>query len=495
MNHPSPTESLASGVAPVTGSRATAVIVTLCFGSLAGALMQSLVIPIQSELPDLLHTSAANASWAITATLLAAGVSMPVTGRLADMYGKKRVMVGSAAILVVASLLCAVGTGLIPFLVGRALQGVAMGYIPVAISAVRELAPKEKQGTAVATVSATLGVGGALGLPLSAWIAQTFDWHALFYVSTGLAVVVLVLTALVVPTVNDTHPARIDFVGVVLMAIGLVSLLVGISKGSTWGWTDTTTWSCIVGGLLVLLVFGVFELRHHDPLVDLRTTARRPVLFTNLAAVLIGFGMMASSIVVPQLLQMDERTGYGLGQTILEAGLWMFPGGLMMLIFAPLSARMMATIGARLTLSIGAVVIAVGYTFGAFMMDEPWKLMVSVLISSAGVGIGYASFPTLILDNVPVEEAGSSVGVNSLMRSMGTTIAGAAMAAVLTSRTMDMGGFAIPSESAFQTCFFIGAGAALAGALVALLIPRRQRSTSSGTSAGTPTRESDAVPA
>ncbi|MGU3587415.1 MFS transporter [Rhodococcus sp. C26F] len=457
----------------ISPSRATAVIITLCFGSLAGALMQSLVIPIQSELPELLDTSVANASWAITATLLAAGVSMPVTGRLADMYGKKRIMVASAAVLVVGSLLCAVSTGLVPFLVGRALQGVAMGYIPVAISAVRALAPKDKQATAIATVSATMGVGGAIGLPLSAWIAQTFDWHALFYVSSALALVVLVATALIVPATQDTHPARLDFVGVALMAVGLVSLLVGVSKGSTWGWNNGATWTCIVVGVVVLVLFGLFELRHHDPLVDVRTMGRRPVFFTNVAAILIGFGMMASSIVVPQLLQMSEGTGYGLGQTILQAGLWMFPGGLMMMVFAPISARLINAIGARLTLAIGATVVACGYIFGALLMDAPWKLMISVVISSAGVGIGYAAFPTLIMDNVPIEEAGSSVGVNSLMRSVGTTVAGAVMAAVLTSKTMDLGGHTIPSESAFQLCLFIGAGAALAGALVALLVPAR----------------------
>lgn len=469
-----PTAAPVSSTPTFSSARSTAIIVTLCFGSLAGALMQSLVIPIQSELPDLLNTSVSNASWAITATLLAAGVSMPVTGRLADMYGKKRVMVGSAAILVVASLLCSFADGLVPFLIGRALQGVAMGYIPVAISAVRALAPKEKQATAVATVSATLGVGGAIGLPLSAWIAQTWDWHALFYVSTVLALVVLTLTALVVPTTQDTHPARIDFIGVILMAIGLISLLVGVSKGSTWGWGDPITWTCIVLGVLVLLLFGFFELNHHDPLVDLRTMGHRPVLFTNLAAILIGFGMMASSIVVPQLLQMPGSGGYGLGQTILEAGMWMFPGGLMMLIFAPLSARMMNAIGARITLAIGACVVGSGYLVGGLTMDAPWKLMITVMIVSAGVGIGYAAFPTLILDNVPAAEAGSSVGVNSLARSVGTTVAGAVMAAVLTSKTMDLApGVTIPTESAFHICFFIGAGAAFAGALVALLIPAR----------------------
>lgn len=455
---------------------ATLVTVVLCIGSLCGALMQSLVIPIQSTLPELLETSSANASWAITATLLAAAVAMPVTGRLADMYGKKRVLVASAAILLVASVTCALSTSLVPFLVGRALQGVAMGYVPVAISAVRELAPPEKRGTAVATVSATLGVGGALGLPLSAWIAQSFDWHALFWVSAALATVVLVLTAVVVPARRDAHPARIDVVGVIGLAVGLVSLLVGVSKGSTWGWTDTATLGSIVAGVVVLLAWGLYELRHHDPLVDLRTMAHRPVLFTNLAGLLIGFGMMAQSIVVPQLLQMDERTGYGLGQTMLQAGLWMAPGGLMMLVFAPLSSRLMTTLGARVTLSIGATVTAVGYVVATFLMGAPWQLMVASLVASAGVGIGYAAMPTLILDNVPASEAGSSVGVNALMRSVGTTVAGAVMAAVLTSRTVSLApGVTIPDESAFTVCFAVGACAAFAGAMVALLAPRRTR--------------------
>lgn len=458
-----------------TSARSTAIIVTLCFGSLAGALMQSLVIPIQSQLPTLLGTSTSNASWAITATLLAAAVAMPVTGRLADMYGKKRVLVGSAAILVVASLLCAFGTGLVPFLIGRALQGVAMGYIPVAISAVRELAPPEKRGTAVATVSATLGVGGAVGLPLSAWIAQSFDWHALFYVSTGLALVVLITTMIFVPSTSDSHPAKIDVVGVLLLAVGLVAFLVGVSKGSAWGWDNSQTWEFILGGLAVLVAFGFYELRINDPLIDLRTTSSRPVLFTNIAAVLIGFGMMASSIVIPQLLQMPEESGYGLGQTMLAAGMWMFPGGLMMLVFAPLSAKMMSSIGARLTLTIGALVVASGYIFGAFMMDSAWQLMISVIISSAGVGIGYAAFPTLILDNVPADEAGSSVGVNALMRSVGTTVASAVMAAVLVGVTMDMGGSTIASKDAFHYCFLIGAVAAFVGALVALMIPEKAK--------------------
>lgn len=227
---------------------------------------------------------------------------------------------------------------------------------------------------------------------------------------------------------------------------------------------------------MVLLLFGCYELRRQDPLVDLRTTARRPVLLTNIAALLIGFGMMAQSIVVPQLLEMPKATGYGLGQSILEAGLWMAPGGLMMMFLAPVSSKLMTTIGARLTLAIGAGVIGIGYVVALFMMSAPWQLLVASCISMAGVGIGYAAMPTLILENVPPAEAGSGVGINTVMRSIGTTVAGAVMATLLTSRTITLrpGAPAIPSADAFKLCFLVGAAAALLGGAIALTISGRR---------------------
>ncbi|MGZ1490094.1 MFS transporter [Brevibacterium sediminis] len=462
--------------APPAASAPILVILVLGFSSLCASLMQSLVIPIQPELPHLLDTTAANASWVVTATLLAGGVSMPVSGRLADIYGRNPILVASAIILAVGSLICALFSTIGPILIGRVLQGVAMGYIPVAISFVREIAPPHLRNSAVAGISATLGVGGALGLPISAWIAQDFDWHMLFWLSTVLAVLMTVFSALVLPHVAPVDRAGFDALGAIGLAIGIVGILAGVSKGNDWGWTAPSTLVMIIGGIIVLIGWGFYEVRHPHPLVDLRTTVRRPILLTNIAALLIGFGMMAQSIVVPQLLQMPSEVGYGLGQTILQAGLWMAPGGLMMLAFTPISSRLLTALGGRATLALGAFVISCGYVFAVFLDGEPWQLMVATCIASAGVGIGYAAMPTLILENSPASEAGAGVGVNSLMRSMGTTVAGAVMAIVLTSQTMDAGGTRIPAEEAFRSCFIIGAAAALAGALVVLFI-RRNRST------------------
>ncbi|MGH3500092.1 MAG: MFS transporter, partial [Nocardioidaceae bacterium] len=370
---------------------------------------------------------------------------------------------------------CALSDGVSGMLVGRALQGLAMGFIPVAISLVRELVPPKMSATAIAALSATMGVGAAIGLPLAAWVVQSFNWHTLFWGSAALAAVVLATTVLAVPRVRDTNPGRLDMVGAIGIAIGLVAVLVGVSKGNDWGWGDVSTLGMIIGGVVVLACWAAYELRHHDPIVDLRVTARGPVALTNLAATLIGFGMMAQSIVVPQLLEMPTASGYGLGQTLLEAGLWMAPGGLMMMAMAPVSSRLLNTIGGRTTLTIGASVLGCGYLVALMLMQAPWQMMVAMCVGSAGVGIGYAAMPTLILENVPMREASAGVAFNTLMRSIGTTVAGAVMATLLTSRTVELTpGTQIPSEGAFQLCFLVGAVAAFAGAAIALLIPRNR---------------------
>src|SRR6478752_3216550 len=450
-------------------SSALLTIIVLCFGGMSVALTQTLVIPVQIELPRLLHANAADAAWVVTSTLLAAAVTMPIAGRLADMFGKQRVLVVSALLLLAGSLVCALSGSLAPVLVGRTLQGLAMGFIPVGISLMREVVPPAMATTAVAAMSATLGVGGAIGLPLSAWIADTFNWHGLFWVASGLAVLVLLGVTFVVPHVHDGHAGTFDFGGAVGLAIGLVSLLVGITKGNTWGWGSGRTLGSMALGVVVLLAWGWFELRQSQPLCDLRVTARRPVLLTNIAAVAIGFGMMAQAIVFPQLLQLPEEIG-GLDQTLLAAGLWMAPGGLMMLAFAPVASYLMRTFGAKYALALGAGVLGCGYLLSFFLMSAPWQVLVASLICSAGVGIGYAAMPTLIMDAVPMNEAGSAVGINALMRSVGTTVAAAVMAAILTSSSTG-----IPTEGAFKACFLVATVAAIAGGLLALTIPRTER--------------------
>jgi MFS family permease len=440
-----PTQDRELGTGPIVG--------VLAFAGIVVALMQTLVVPLIPELPALLHTSASNASWAITATLLAGAVATPVLGRLGDMYGKRRVLLISLGLLVIGSVVCGLSNTLGPMVVGRALQGCAVGVIPLGISIMRDELPAEKLGSAMALMSSSLGVGGALGLPAAAALAEHANWHLLFWLSAVLGVVVAGLILLVVAESPLRGGGRFDLLGAAGLSVGLISLLLGISKGAEWGW---------------------WELRVTGPLVDLRTTARRQVLVTNLASIVVGFSFYAMSLVLPQLLQLPSSTGYGLGQSMLVAGLCLGPSGLTMMAVSPLSARLTAARGPKVSLMIGSLIIAVGYGLAIAFMTAVWELAIVACVIGVGIGLGYAAMPALIMAAVPRAETASANGVNTLMRSIGTSTSSAVVGVVLANLTTHFGSSDLPSQTGFRVALAIGGIAALVGVLVASFIPARR---------------------
>ncbi len=320
-------------------------------------------------------------------------------------------------------------------------------------------------------MSASLGVGGALGLPLSAAIAQQFSWHALFWFAAGLGVASLLLFAFMVPAVPASSSDRFDPLGAILLAGGLVTLLLGITKGNGWGWTSALTLGMFGASLVIFVLFATWQLRIDSPIVDLRTTVRRPVLTTNVASIGVGFSMFAMSLIAPQVLEMPTETGYGLGQSMLNAGLWLAPGGLAMMVAAPIAARIAGRFGPKYTLFMGCAIIGGGYVGGLWLLDSaPGVLVLNVLVS-IGVGFAFASMPALINAAVPMSETAAANGINALARSLGTSISSAVMAAILAGLTMSIAGAEFPTFDAFRVALLVAAGAAGVGAVLTLLIP------------------------
>lgn len=447
------------------------LIAVLCAAGISVSLTQTLLIPLIPELPKLLSTSASDASWAITATLLTAAVSTPVFGRLGDLYGPKPMLVCCATALIAGSTISALSTSLVPFVLGRGLQGLSIPIIPLGISVLRASIPAERVGGAMGLLSSSLGVGGALGLPLSAAIAQQLSWHALFWFAAGIGAVLLAVFAVLVPRVPAAAAERLDPLGVVLLAAGLVTLLLGITKGREWGWTSGTTLGMFGAALVVFVLFAVWQLHFDSPIVDLRTSARPPVLITNLASVGVGFAMFALTLVAPQVLELPVDTGYGLGMSMLEAGLWMAPGGLAMMVMAPIAARVAAARGPRFTLFIGSAVIALSYLAGLWLLGGGPQVMALNVLVSIGVGFAYASMPALINAAVPVSETAAANGLNALARSLGTSISSAVIGAILAGMTMTVGGHQVPTLDGFRVALLVAAGVATASAVGALLIP------------------------
>ncbi|MFF1304668.1 MFS transporter [Streptomyces sp. NPDC058307] len=462
-----------------TGSPAppkpNAVVAVLALAGIVVSLMQTLVIPIVPELPKLLHAEASDTAWAVTATLLAASVATPVVGRLGDMFGKRRMLLLSIVLLVSGSVVCGLADSLVPMIIGRALQGLAAAVVPLGISVMRDALPADRLAGSTALMSASLGVGGALGLPAAAFIADNWNWHILFWVSATLGVVAFVLVLLIAPESKVRAGGRFDLVGSLGLSAGLVSLLLTVSKGGDWGWTSGTTLGLGAAAVVILLAWGWWELRSPQPLVDLRTTAKPQVLFTNLASIALGFSMFAMSLVLPQLLQLPEQTGYGLGRSMLTVGLVLAPQGLVMMAMSAVSAALTKAKGPKITLLTGTLIVAAGYGLNIVLMSEVWHLVLVSCVIGAGIGFTYGALPALIMGAVDPTQTGAANSLNTLMRSLGTSFASAVAGVILAQMTTDFGGSALPSENGFKVVMAIGAGAALLAFAVATFIPRQRR--------------------
>ncbi|MER7834369.1 MFS transporter [Streptomyces sp. NPDC096040] len=450
-----------------------AVVPVLAFAGIVVAVMQTLLVPVIKDLPQLLGTEPSNATWVLTSTLLSGAVATPIMGRLGDLYGKRRMLIFSLSVMVVGALISALTSELLTMIAGRTLQGFAMGAIPLGIGLMRDMLPREKLASAMALMSSSIGVGGGLALPAAALVAQHADWHALFYGAAGLGVIAIVLTLLAVPESPARAEGTFDVLGAIGLSVGLVLFLLPITKGSDWGWTSGTTLGLFAASAVVLLLWGVMELRVKAPLVDLRTTARPAVLFTNLASIMVGVSFYVVSLVLPQLLQLPKATGYGLGQSMVTAGLLVAPLGLTMMFTAPVYARLSAKYGPRTTLILGMLIIGIGYGGGLGLMSAAWQSLVIAVILGAGIGLAYSSLPALIVGAVPASETGAANGLNTLMRSIGTSVSSAVIGMVLANTANNVGGVAIPTMHGFRVSFLIATGAVAVGLVLALLLPKR----------------------
>jgi EmrB/QacA subfamily drug resistance transporter len=465
--------------ATAPGARAAAdpraarrMVAVLASATVLIALMQTILVPLLSTLPQLLSTSPSNASWAVTATLLTAAIATPISGRLGDMFGKRRVLLACLVLLTIGSIVVALTSQIGWVVLGRSMQGAASSILPLSIAILREELPRDRVPGGVALISATLGVGSSLGLPVAAVVAQNLDWHWIFAGTAVLGAVAFVAVLRVVPASRIRTPGRFDFVGALGLTVGLLFLLLVVSKGNTWGWTSPLVLGLGVVGVLVLVAWAWYQTTLREPLVDVRVSSRRPVLLTNLASVMAGFAMMATGLVPPQILQAPTGTGYGLGQSMVAAGLCLAPAGVVQMLLSPVAGRIVVRFGARVTLVLGLATITVGFGAALLTMSAVWGIIVSSLINGVGIGLAFAAMPVLIMSAVPVSESAAANGLNTLARAVGASISSAIVGLVLASLTLDLGGLALPTRGAFQVTLLIGTLGGLVGVVFALFIPR-----------------------
>ncbi|MFB4318611.1 MFS transporter [Actinomadura sp. 21ATH] len=463
-------------LAPPAGAPRTAMIlVALATAGLVVSVQQTLVIPLLPRLMETFHVSVTAVTWVFTASLLAGAVATPLLSRFGDMYGKKRMILLAIGTLAAGSVVCALSGSLGVLIAGRALQGVSVALIPLAIGTIRDAFPAHRVTTAIGVISATMGVGGTIGMIVTGLIADRTTSHApVFLVAAGLALVGMALIAVCAPDVGERPGGRPDYAGAVLLAAWLICMLLAISQGNAWGWTSPGVLGLFVAAAVLCAVWVVLETRIREPLVRLSLLVGSRSLSANLASALLGFSMYAMFTLIAGFIQAPrDELGYGLSGSVLDVGLYTLPSTVTMLGCSVLAGRLAGRIGPAFTLAVGSVFAGLSWMWLAFSNAHVYDMLAFNAIQGVGFGIAYAALGTLAVEHVPMHQSGIASGINALVRTTGGSISGAAVAAVLTAYTV--AGTDTPTLAAYELCFWITAAGAALAAVVAVVHGVRHR--------------------
>ncbi len=443
------------------------ILAVLSLAAVTYAVLSSAVIPALTTLQHSLDASETGVTWLLTGFLLSASVGTAIIGKLGDMYGKQRLLVWTLLTLAAGTLLAALSASLAMLIVARVIQGVAGGIFPLAFGIARDEFPADRVAGSIGLMSAILGVGGGLGLVVGGLIDEHLNWHWLFWIPLPIMVVAAVCAWRFIPESPVRSPGRVNWTAAALMSVGLSAVLIGIAQTSVWGWTGPKTLALLAFGLAACSAWIMVELRSSNPLIDMTMMRVRGVWTANLAAFLVGAGLYAWFLLLPQLAQLPRSTGFGYGASVVIAGLYLLPCAIGMGTLGSLAGRVERRFGSRRALVAGAAVSAVACGWLTFTSRHPYDLLVSSLLLGIGIGLAFAALGNLIVQAVPPQQTGVASGMNTVLRTLGGALGGQLAATFVAANTLR----GLPAQTGFTTTFGMATVFLTACAAVALLVP------------------------
>lgn len=447
----------------------------LSLGTLAYALLQSAVVPALSDIQRSLHASETGVAWLLTAYLLSAAVATPLLGRLGDMYGKERLLLAAFIVLAAGTLMAALVNSLALLILARVVQGIGGGVFPLSFGIIRDEFPPKRVAGAIGLLSAIFGIGGGGGVVAGGLIVEHLSWHWLFWIPLIALVAAVVLTWRFVPESPIRMPGKVNWISGVLMAAGLTALLLGVSEATDWGWGSAKTVGLILGGAALCAVWVLVELRSDEPLVDMGMMRLRGVWTTNLAGFLLGAGMFASFILVPQFVEMPKITGYGFGASVLGGALFLLPATIAMLVVGAIAGPIALRFGSKAALVAGAIAGTASFALLAVEHSRHWHVYSAMGLLGAGIGLAFAAMANLIVQAVPPGQTGVATGMNTVMRSIGGAVGGQIAATMVAGHLLASG---LPAEHGYVLAFVLSFGFLAVCVLASLLVPGRRAGTS-----------------
>ncbi|GII64319.1 MFS transporter [Sphaerisporangium krabiense] len=386
----------------------TVTMVMILEGTALGYSLVTTALPAVTT-----HFKTDQGGWLLTGFILSGAILCPLVGKLADIHGKRRMMIACLLVSTVGSVVSTVAPTFGVLIAGRLLQGAVLPTMFLSYSLMRDVYPRRILPLASAVTMTGTGVF-SIGTPfLIGWLLDTWGFRGLFAFDV---LWMAILTPLLLATTQETPlrvPARVDFLGAGMLGFGLGTVLLGISFGSTWGWGSVNTLGAFVVGLALMAGFVVRSLNFPDPLVDLRIFTRRPIVLAAVtAATAYGSTAIASSLsAMIGLTPGEARLGYGLGMTASEFAAVTAPQAVATVIMGVVVGKLLNRVGGATMMRTGLLLLGVGGLLLGFYHGDYLPVLVAALFLGAGTGLAYGSIPGLVIAGAPADKQGSIAGM------------------------------------------------------------------------------------
>ena len=419
--------------------------------------------------------------WLFSVYLLAQAVTVPVYGKLADVFGRKPVMLTGIGLFLAGSILCGVAWSMGALIAFRAVQGLGAGAVqPMAMTMVGDLYSLEERAKVQGYIASVWGLSSVVGPTLGGVFSEYVSWRWIFFVNIPLCLVAAATIGLRFAEKVERRRPRIDYAGAGVLTVALTLVILGVLEGGqAWAWNSPQSLAVLGGGAVLLVVFVLVERRAADPVVPLHLLRRRLLVATNVVAACVGAVLLGLTSYVPTFVQDVLGTGPLVAGFALAALTLGWP------LSASQSGRLYLRIGFRSTATIGAAVVLAGTALLLLLDEGSTVFQVGATSFVIGLGMGFSAAPTLIAAQSAVEwrERGVVTGSNMFFRSAGSAIGVAVFGAIANAtlgRTGIEGGRVAPQALTTAVHHVFLTTTLLSAALLAavLLMPRdRSRTT------------------
>jgi DHA2 family multidrug resistance protein len=358
-------------------------------------------------------------TWTITSYLVSNAIIIPMTGWLSRLFGRKRYLIFSISVFTLGSLLCGSAWNLQSLVLFRILQGVGGGALqPISQSVLLETFPRRQHGMAMAIFGIGIMFGPIIGPLLGGWITDNWSWHWIFFINIpiGIISILMALFFIVDPPYMKRLKMKIDYWGLVFLAIGLGCLQIVLDKGQREDWFSSgfITWLSLTS-LVSLVLFVIIEFFAEHPIVNLKAFKNLTFSTGNMVMFFAFFNLFGSIVLLPIYLQTL------MGYTATLAGMVLGPGGVATLIAMPIAGRLVTKINPKAILAFGIIVAAYStHLMSQFNLLADFNTIIWPRVV-LGVGMGFLFIPltTLTMSVIKKEDMGNATAIYNLLRNLG----------------------------------------------------------------------------